>query len=1539
MGESIPSIAQMATEVENLTIRARALGWAGREEDRPATSALPGSGSLLAQAWPGAATPRTDRPGAEDLEALLARASDEATRLEENIRRERRDLAAQGRLLLETEGRARRQVVEAEQALQAISQKLANPSLAAEPLWDGSRELRQQAARLSRWLGGLTALGEGRYRAASGRVVGWDKVKEAEARRRDALGQAAQAEAKARVAAAELERRRAALLARREALAGDLAAARRARQEARRDAGRLGEELRRRAARLARWAEDLAGLLGRADEIRELLARRARLLDQTRDRLTRLALPLDPPFSPALEKAVQAREAATALAARRPRLEELLARLGRRLGPQGDRALEGLKNLRRLNREIAKEEEALPGLVAGLEKGGAARAKAAAAISTLVARLEALAPQVAAADQDLETARRAFGSGLERARNLSEVWKEDQRQAAALRDQCEAHLAEAGLGLAEFAQHNEERRQAALPLCADGAPPRELAAPLACLAGQWAEAGRLAAAGETQAQETAAWLTAWDQAAPAGRPPLALKEFGSVQRRISGRRAHLERLAALQNAARYWREAGAGELARQLRQPAQEVAFRLSSSLASLARQERQTAGELAEERRAGQASREELGRVHELTSRQGARLERLGRDLASARRAWLDAQGDAQNWRTRAQDLDLRHTVMLQENQGLKESLSLNRRRVHGLRTKLVARHRAWREATTTLADLQARTAALDKSSGRWQAQAQGLKSKLVARHHQWREASTALAVLQERTGHLEESYGLWQERALGLRAKLVERHRQWREATTAVADLQEQAGLLAESSSLWQERALGLRAKLVERHRQWREAEAALAASREVATALARSADRWQERSLRLRAKLLERHRQWREAQGGLAASQILLEDLDRDLSLADRRSRGLRRKLVARHQAWRETQGQLAASQEVAQRLENNLTQLRQKALELGILSRTRGAALADTRAALDEARQENTRLAKSLAAAHRRSQALRAKALERHRLLTSLRRELSESQLREGRLQSALTQAEALQARQALEVAQARDLRAELAEARGEAARWEKLVGQLAIQMALAGQGHFREAEDLRAKIGELTDTAGRLREQAAALSLLAALGALPRLPEGGAPLPGWLGPEQVERLLTRLAEARRRLAKVGRSTLTQILVAVGLAGSLLMWSPGEPVTATPGKTTLLHLRPLPHEASQELLGGPGTRLDLRAQAEITPPPILEGKLEMRVLPLGEKGQPLTAPAQALVGRLAKHAGLTPASFLGAVRNMYPGQEAVEIAKLSQVSEITAALHQRHPGIFGDFRRSGTPMALKALTELKNAPHQAPSLFLDRLYSEYRRLGLSPKETLKALAANEKAAQNWRAAWSTPTVFQGRVKPLPELEGLEVKEFVERMSPFMVDRCSVFLRGRGDEVPDLSDYARGLAFDIHCAAKKFQVPVTLLLAIAHQETWFANVLGDSSLSASPFQIYRPTKFVILRTMADRGFQPPPKKIDLQEHLTLATYMAAYHLRELLEEAYLPATRHLPARVDSDRVMKAYNGSSKYSLAVAQRRAELAEFLTAN
>ena len=82
-----------------------------------------------------------------------------------------------------------------------------------------------------------------------------------------------------------------------------------------------------------------------------------------------------------------------------------------------------------------------------------------------------------------------------------------------------------------------------------------------------------------------------------------------------------------------------------------------------------------------------------------------------------------------------------------------------------------------------------------------------------------------------------------------------------------------------------------------------------------------------------------------------------------------------------------------------------------------------------------------------------------------------------------------------------------------------------------------------------------------------------------------------------------------------------------------------------------------------------------------------------------------------------------------------------------------------------------------------------------------------------------------------------------------------------------------------------------------------------------------------------------MADSGLVPPPKKTKLQRHLTMATFMAAFHLRELMQQAEVQTKLSNRNFVNMDLVMLRYNGSKEYASRVKLRERQLASYLRKN
>ena len=479
-------------------------------------------------------------------------------------------------------------------------------------------------------------------------------------------------------------------------------------------------------------------------------------------------------------------------------------------------------------------------------------------------------------------------------------------------------------------------------------------------------------------------------------------------------------------------------------------------------------------------------------------------------------------------------------------------------------------------------------------------------------------------------------------------------------------------------------------------------------------------------------------------------------------------------------------------------------------------------------------------------------------------------------------------------------------AQLRRVREEARRLGRLADRHKANEETARRQGREEAEALQQEVGTLTRRVEQLNRQLASLALLVSL--LPAAPRATLVR---LHPKKLQGALGRLAQA-------GKKTPGFWALLLGLAAGLVLALPGMPAKATLSGN-------IPRVSASRLAASP--------LAETS-----EARLEVRLVPLGERIMPMALLEDPQFSQISQRAGLSPYALYFSARAAHPGAAAVALDDLDRLAAQARVLAQRHPVIFADLAHGGLPPAFSQLVASEPAGAPATSRFADRLYRDYRRVGFSRAQALGAVAASQSGAARLVREQRLPQRFWGRVRPIQRLEKMEQGEFLARLSPYIAERCRRFLIMLGRRPPaDLERYASDLALDMYCAAKKFAVPVSYLLTIAHQETFYANVLGDDDLSASPFQIWRPTLPFILRSMREAGFVPPPERIRLQHHLTIATELAAYHLRGLMLEAVVtPSSRGLPRYVNMDQVMRRYNGSTLYAPRVAVRRAELARFL---
>ena len=560
-----------------------------------------------------------------------------------------------------------------------------------------------------------------------------------------------------------------------------------------------------------------------------------------------------------------------------------------------------------------------------------------------------------------------------------------------------------------------------------------------------------------------------------------------------------------------------------------------------------------------------------------------------------------------------------------------------------------------------------------------------------------------------------------------------------------------------------------------------------------------------------------------------------------------------------------------------------------------------ALADERQAYQrQAREASQRLEK---AARGRKQ-LRRKLAQRQEqarmALAEMQQSQSQAQDRQEQLEKAKAELESGK-RLALK------WREELGQAQAEAESWQRVAAGLRRENAQALQESRAQRRALQKDAEALQARVEELQEQMRSLALLTAVAARPTEP----------APRKVERALLRLAAARRHLAQTGKKVAMHTALILGLGSALVLASPNLPATATLRD----HTRAM---ATLQL------RADVLAQAPAA-------ELKVSLVPLDQPLMPLGLLDDQQFTGLASQAGLSPYALYRSIRAAHPDSIALELAGVERLARQSHALAQRHPLIFADLAGRSLPPGFSQLLGPAPASQAALHRFTDRLYRDYRRLGYGQGQALAAVVTNQRAVRQWVSAGRLPTSYLGRVRPVPAVEAMGLGEFLDRLSPYIAERSRRYLIHLGKRPPvNLERYSRDLAFDMYGAAKRFQVPLSFLLAIAHQETFYANVLGDDNLSASPFQIWRPTLPHILRSMAAAGFAPPPIRIRLQNHLTLATYLAAFHLRELMLEAGMPATKRHRAYVDMDKVMLRYNGSHLYAGRVAVRRAELSRFI---
>ena len=307
--------------------------------------------------------------------------------------------------------------------------------------------------------------------------------------------------------------------------------------------------------------------------------------------------------------------------------------------------------------------------------------------------------------------------------------------------------------------------------------------------------------------------------------------------------------------------------------------------------------------------------------------------------------------------------------------------------------------------------------------------------------------------------------------------------------------------------------------------------------------------------------------------------------------------------------------------------------------------------------------------------------------------------------------------------------------------------------------------------------------------------------------------------------------------------------------------------------------------------------------------------------------------------ARRTGLDLDDYLVLLQRRHPEGTPIDLEDLAGSTASLSLINGEFPRIAADFRdKAPSSRHCAALHRLARRTDAGECRFWDSLYADYRALGADSHQALAMILNNIQA--RFRTPNETPPEFGGRLKPIPELERMNLARFTSLVAPYIKANIEVFTAhdafSYAHEPDEIDGYARRLARDIHVAARSFGVPLTLMVSIAHQESYFANVLGDNTMSASPFQIYRPTKPFIIKGMIDKGLKVPGVPNRLQDHVTLATYMAAFHLSDLMEKASVKWGKNKALLCDLDRVALLYNGGPAYPSAVYRKKVRLLGYI---
>ena len=411
----------------------------------------------------------------------------------------------------------------------------------------------------------------------------------------------------------------------------------------------------------------------------------------------------------------------------------------------------------------------------------------------------------------------------------------------------------------------------------------------------------------------------------------------------------------------------------------------------------------------------------------------------------------------------------------------------------------------------------------------------------------------------------------------------------------------------------------------------------------------------------------------------------------------------------------------------------------------------------------------------------------------------------------------------------------------------------------------------------------------------------------------------------------------RFRKIARQTVRRGFYSILLAGGMVMAAPQESSKAAAVTPDQVNLKPVVRQ-----LPSPRSWTDNIVRGPMFSPH-LDRNFDIGFLSPFERAKGAEHIRGKIVEALGQRAGLlglAPPDYLDLVKKIYKKNQTVSLADLDDDQQSLAMVNRLFPRILKDF--SNNTLKDGALTELYRLAARMPEAecrVWDRLYGDFTSLEKNRNKCLGMVLSNAR----WRlekAVDNPAPEFAGKLKPIPDLEKLDQAGFTKIITPYFRANIKAVIAkpafSYAHKMEEVDEYAKRLAQDMYVAAKTFGVPLTLMVSIAHQESYFANLMGDNSLSASPFQIYRPTKPLITKSMAQKGFQTPEAPERLEQHITLATYMAAFYMSNLIELRTRNWNKQKPPLCDLDRVALAYNGNEIYPGEVYKKKVRLMNYL---